>query len=92
MASNTFADPVIIKDFKEKLPELSKRMGLIIDLRTNGGGCAMITTTIQMVPDGRKYRDGIKPDIEVYPTVQDIIENKDPVLKKGIEILNDKIK
>ena len=66
MALKTFADPVIIKDFKEKLPELSKRMGLIIDLRTDGGDCAMVTTTIQMVPDGRKYRDGIKPDIEAH--------------------------
>jgi carboxyl-terminal processing protease len=56
------------------------------------GGIAFVTTTIQMSPDGRKHREGIKPDIEVYPTVQDIIENKDPVLEKGIEILKDKIK
>ena len=57
-----------------------------------GGGIAMITTTVQMYPDGRKNRDGVKPDIEVQPTVQDIIDNKDPVLEKAVEILNDKIK
>ena len=57
-----------------------------------GGGFATVTTTIQMYPDGRKQRNGIKPDIEVYPTIQDIIENKDSVLEKGIEILNDEIK
>lgn len=57
-----------------------------------GGSIAMITTTVQMYPDGRKNRDGVKPDIEVQPTVQDIIDNKDPVLEKAVEILNDKIK
>lgn len=56
------------------------------------GGIAFVTTTIQMYPDGRKQREGIKPDIEVNPTIQNIIENKDPVLEKGIEILTDKIK
>lgn len=57
-----------------------------------GGGMAMVTTTIQMYPNGRKNRNGINPDIEVELTVQDIIENKDPVLEKGISILNEKIK
>ena len=57
-----------------------------------GGGMAMVTTTIQMYPNGRKNRNGINPDIEVQPTVQDIIENKNPVLEKGISILNEKIK
>ena len=56
------------------------------------GGIAFVTTTVQMYPDGVKHRYGIKPDIEVKPTVEDIIENKDPVLVKGIEILHDKMK
>ena len=44
-------------------------------------------TTIQMYPDGRKHREGIKPDIEIEQTIEDVIQNKDPVLEKGIEIL-----
>jgi len=55
------------------------------------GGMAFVTTSIQMYPDGRKQREGVKPDIEIKPTIKDIIEDKDPVLEKGIEILTDKI-
>jgi len=36
-------------------------------------------------------RIGIEPDIENQPTNEDIIENRDPVLEKGIEIQTDKI-
>jgi C-terminal processing protease CtpA/Prc len=57
----------------------------IFDIPT--GGIAFVTTTIQMYPDGRKLREGIKPDIEIKPSIEDIIENRDPVLEKGIEIL-----
>ena len=57
-----------------------------------GGGMALITTTKEISVDGYDTRNGIKPDIEVYKTVQDIIDNKDPVLGKGIEILTEKIK
>lgn len=57
-----------------------------------GGGMAMVTTTIQMYPDGRRNRNGIKPDIEVLPTVQNIIDDKDAALEKAVEILSNKIK
>ena len=63
---------------------------LFLDLP--GGGFALITTTQLISENGDDIIFGIKPDIEVQPTVQDIIENKDTVLEKGIEILNDMIK
>lgn len=92
MALNSFGDDGIISDFKKKIPELKKCRGLIIDLRKNGGGMAMVTTTVQMYADGRKNRDGVRPDIEIHPTVRDIIKDRDPVLEKAIEILNEKLK
>ena len=55
------------------------------------GGIAAVTTTIQTYPDGRILREGIKPDIEIKQTIEDVIQNKDPVLEKGIEILTNKI-
>lgn len=62
---------------------------LFLDLP--GGGFGMITTTKLISENGDDIIYGIKPDIEIQPTIQDIMENKDPVLEKGIEILNDKI-
>ena len=51
------------------------------------GGIAFVTTTIQMYPDGRKSRNGVHPDIEIHPSIENIIENRDPVLLKAIEVL-----
>ena len=39
---NTFDNPKIIEQFKEKLPELHKAESLIIDLRNNDGGSTVI--------------------------------------------------
>ncbi len=56
------------------------------------GGIAFVTSTIQMYPDGRKHREGIKPDVEIKQTIEDVIQNRDPVLEEGIAILHKKIK
>ena len=53
-----------------------------------GGGMALITTTKEISIDGYDTINGIKPDIEVFKTVQDIIDGNDPVLEKAIEILD----
>jgi len=63
---------------------------LIFDLP--GGGFALINTSQEMYPDGRAMRYGIRPDIEVKPTVRDIIEGKDPVLERGIAILDEQVR
>lgn len=46
LALNSFEDPKIDTLFYEKLPELYKAKGLIIDLRNNGGGSTHIGTAI----------------------------------------------
>ena len=42
IALNTFSNPIVDSLFVEKLPELYKAKGLIIDLRNNGGGSSHI--------------------------------------------------
>jgi carboxyl-terminal processing protease len=41
----------------------------------------------QYFPDGSEFEGvGIKPDIEVHPTVEDLRSAKDPVLEKALEL------
>lgn len=50
-----------------------------------------ICTKRDTYPDGREFVGvGIIPDVEVNPTVDDIISGRDVVLEKGIEILKSK--
>ncbi len=56
-----------------------------------GGGSARVCTKKDTYPDGREFVGyGVKPDIEVVPTLKDYIEKKDPVLEKAIEYLKKK--
>jgi C-terminal processing protease CtpA/Prc len=49
-----------------------------------------ICTKRDQYPDGRDYVGvGIIPDREVYPIVEDIINDRDAVLEKGIEVLKE---
>ncbi len=41
-------------------------------------------------PDGREIRNGIALDLEVKPTIRGIIEGRDELLEKAIEIINSK--
>jgi len=55
------------------------------------GSYARVCTKKDTYPDGREFVGyGIKPDIEVKMTLTDYVENKDPVLEKAIEYLNEK--
>ena len=64
---------------------------LIFDLP--GGGTGRVCTKKDTYPDGREFVGyGVKPDIEVKTTVNDFINNNDPVVKKAIEYLTSKIK
>jgi C-terminal processing protease CtpA/Prc len=52
-----------------------------------GGGTFRVATFTATFPDGTEYvGTGIEPDIEVYPTAQDLTDGTDPVLKKGVEV------
>lgn len=58
----------------------------------SGGIYARVCTKKDTYPDGREFVGvGIKPDIEVIPTLNDYINQKDPVLTKALEIINKKI-
>lgn len=58
-----------------------------------GGATARVCTKKDTYPDGREFVGyGIKPTIEVKPTVDDYLEKKDPVLAKAQEYLKTKIK
>lgn len=53
-----------------------------------GGGGARICTKKDTYPDGREFVGyGVKPDIEVIPSVKDYLEKKDPALDTAISYL-----
>lgn len=54
-----------------------------------GGFSARVCTKQDTYPDGSPFVGvGVKPDMEVLPTLQDFIDNKDPVLEKALAYLN----
>lgn len=58
-----------------------------------GGGSARVCTKRDTYPDGREFvGNGVKPDIEVIPTLKDCIANKDVTLNTALDYLNKKIK
>ncbi|MDP5200133.1 S41 family peptidase [Flavobacterium sp. DG2-3] len=62
---------------------------LLFDLP--GGGSARICTKKDTYPDGREFVGyGIKPDIEIVPTLNDYLKNKDVVLEEAMKYLKKK--
>jgi len=62
---------------------------MIFDLPN--GGTGRVCVKEDTYPDGRKFVGfGIKPEIEVKMTLSDYIENRDSVLEKAVEYLNNK--
>ena len=62
--------------------------GNVSAFRLPGGISTMISGIGVYYPDGREtQRVGIIPDIEVKPTIEGIISNKDELLLKAIEII-----
>ncbi|MFD2584859.1 S41 family peptidase [Pedobacter vanadiisoli] len=58
-----------------------------------GGGSARICTKKDTYPDGREFVGyGVKPDIEIIPTVKDFMANKDVTLDAAIDYLTKKKK
>jgi len=59
--------------------------------RLPGGGGARVCAKKDTYPDGREFVGyGVKPDIEVKPTLDDFIHNKDVVLERALEWENGK--
>jgi C-terminal processing protease CtpA/Prc len=58
-----------------------------------GGGSARVCTKQDTYPDGREFVGyGIKPDIEILPSLNDYLTKNDPALTRAIEYLKQKIK
>jgi len=58
-----------------------------------GGGGARVCTKKDTYPDGSEFVGyGVKPDIEVAPTVKDFVESKDAVLNAALAYLNKQLK
>ena len=59
-----------------------------IQIPLPGGGSFEVSTFTASYPDGREYAGiGIQPDIEIYPTQEDIYIGIDPILEKGIDVI-----
>ena len=57
-----------------------------------GGVSTMITGIGVYYPNGKEtQRIGIIPDIEIKPSIKGITDNKDELLEKAIELINDTI-
>jgi len=56
-----------------------------------GGGSARVCSKKDTYPDGREFVGyGVKPDIEVKPTIKDYQQNNDPVIKTALDYLKGK--
>ncbi|UTW64615.1 hypothetical protein KFE98_01745 [bacterium SCSIO 12741] len=56
-----------------------------------GGGYGQVTIKRDSYVDGKEFVGyGIEPEIEVETTIQDVIEGRDTVLLKAIEVLKDR--
>ncbi len=65
--------------------------GNVSEIYLPGGIKTMISGIGVYYPDGREtQRVGIIPDIEVKPTIDGIKQNRDEVLEKAIQIINNK--
>jgi carboxyl-terminal processing protease len=89
-------DFLIPLDYAKRVAIIGERTagtsGLPMYIDLPGGGRARICTTRDFYPDGRKWVGiGILPLVEVYPTQEDILRGRDPILQKGLDILRQKI-
>jgi len=66
--------------------------GQPLSIELPGGGWARVCTKRDTYPDGREFVGyGIKPHVKIKPRIDDVLENRDVVLEKGIEVLKEKM-
>ncbi len=57
-----------------------------------GGGSARISTKRDFYPDGREFIGrGVQPDIEVKPTVEAFLNDRDEALERALAELKKKV-
>jgi carboxyl-terminal processing protease len=82
---------VALEDTKRAYTIGSKTFGSTgqpLQLKLPGGGSARICTKRDEYPDGKQFVGyGIKPELEVERGVEDVIEGKDSVLEKAVEVV-----
>jgi C-terminal processing protease CtpA/Prc len=55
-----------------------------------GGGTLNVSTFTALIPGGEEYVGvGVVPDVEVWPTQEDLAKGRDPVLKRAVELLTE---
>ncbi|OSY86826.1 hypothetical protein WH52_14495 [Tenacibaculum holothuriorum] len=65
--------------------------GMPMSFKLPGGGWARICIKKEIYPDGREFvGHGIQPNIKISRSLQDFMEEKDPVLERAINYLNNK--
>ncbi len=58
-----------------------------------GGGLGFVCSKRDIMSDGTEFVGiGIKPDLEVYPTIKGIQQGRDEVLEKAVEMIRNQIK
>lgn len=85
-------DFLILADKQKHMTKIGRHSfgstGQPIFIEFGKGFSARICTKKDTYPDGRMFVGcGVKPDIEVVPTVQDFIDNKDSALQTALEYL-----
>ncbi len=54
-----------------------------------GGGTLRVATFKSYYPDGTEYmHSGVKPDVEVLTTQKNLYDGVEPIIEKGIEVIN----
>ena len=54
-----------------------------------GGGTLRVATFKSYYPDGTEYmHSGVKPDVEVVTTQKNLYDGVEPIIEKGIEVIN----
>lgn len=67
--------------------------GQPLSFQLPGGGKARICTKRDTYPDGRDFvGKGVQPDIQIDPSIEDLINTRDVALEKGIALLKGKIR
>jgi C-terminal processing protease CtpA/Prc len=96
MTASAAEDFLIAADGQKHMTKIGQRSfgstGQPFAFPLPGGGSARVCTKRDTYPDGREFVGaGVKPDIEITPTVRDFIENRDPVLDAALRHLREAV-
>ncbi len=87
---------IMLEGIKNRAIRIGQRTsgssGQRIGSRILTGGMYLICTKKDTYPDGKRFVGiGIIPDIEIEPTIEDVLNGSDLILNKAVEVLKKKI-